>query len=280
MRADLEEKAILKRSRGRPAYDETDRFAADNFHRVGAGFVLNRDEPTPLWIQLRNQIENAIQSGDLAPHSRIPSEQALCEIFGVSRPVVRSALSALATDGLAVKMPRKGIFVGSPKPETDFITSNLSVFGDMTARGYDVTTNTFEFRRTRPDLQEQKALRLSETGSVVRIGRVYSIDRRPITCTYIALPGDKVPGLENLDIENKSIFGTLQERYGLAPKRAERWFTAAMPSDDAVELMGVSPTEPMIWIESVACEADGSPLEFYRAFYNSKAARIHISIGS
>lgn len=39
-----------------------------------------------------------------------------------------------------------------------------------------------------------------------------------------------------------------------------------MPDEQAVDLMGVSPADPMIWIESLAYEADGSPLEFYRAF--------------
>lgn len=280
MTAKLNQQPNQKRGRGRPAYDEADSSAADNFHRIGARFVLDRDEPAPLWIQLRRQIENAIKGGDLAPYSRIPSEQALCAIFGVSRPVVRAALSALATDGLAVKIPRLGMFVGASKPETDFITSNLSVFGDMAARGFEVTTKTFEFRRTRPDSKEQQALRLPETGSVVRIGRVYSIEGQPTTCTHISLPGHKVPGFEHLELENKSIFAELRDRYGLSPKRAERWFAAAMPSDEAVELMGVAPTDPMIWIESVAYEADGSPLEFYRAFYNSNASRIHISVSS
>ncbi len=280
MTASPQEKENLRRGRGRPAYDESDKSAADNFHRIGATFVLDREKSTPLWLQLRLQIEVAIKNGDLAPYSRMPSEQALCDIFGVSRPVIRAALSALASDGLAIKMPRIGMFVGAPKPETDFVTSNLSVFGDMAARGYNVTTKTFEFRRTRPDLKEQQALHLPETGSVVRIGRVYFIEGQPTTCTHIALPGHKVPGLEDLDMENKSIFATLRERYGVWPKRAERWFTAAMPSEEAVELMGVSPTDPMIWIESIAYEADGSPIEFYRAFYNSQASRIHISVGS
>ncbi len=111
------------------------------------------------------------------------------------------------------------MFVSVPKPETDFITSNLGVFGDMAARGYEVTTKTFEFRRTRPDFKEQQALRLPETGSVVRIGRVYSIEGQPTTCTHIALPGHKVPSLEHLDMENKSIFAALREHYGLSPKR-------------------------------------------------------------
>lgn len=268
-----------KRGRGRPRYDQQEQEAAATFRRIGAGFRLERDRSAPLWVQLRNQIEDAIRDGGLAPKSRLPSEQALCEIFDISRPVVRSAISALASEGLVIKIPRKGLFVAGPRLETGFITSNFSVFSDMTARGHDVTVKTFDFRKTAADLTEQRVFGLPESGQVIRIGRVYYTDGNPLTFTQISLPAHRVPGMETLDMENQSVFGTIRTRYGLSPHRAERWFTAAMPSDEAVELMGVPASEPMIWIESIAYDADGGPLEFYRAFYNSAVSRLHITIG-
>ncbi len=66
MIASPKEKDSLRRGRGRPSYNEADKSAADNFHRIGASFVLDREQTTPLWIQLRLQIENAIKRGDLA----------------------------------------------------------------------------------------------------------------------------------------------------------------------------------------------------------------------
>ena len=37
---------------------------------------LSRDDAAPLWVQLRNQMEEAINTGVLSSTSRIPSEQA------------------------------------------------------------------------------------------------------------------------------------------------------------------------------------------------------------
>ncbi len=246
--------------------------------QVCKGIVLSREGALPLWRQLSDQLETAIRQGDLEPHSRIPSEPALCEIFGVSRPVVRSALSALAADGLAVKMPRKGMFVGAPPPESDFITSNLSVFEDMVARGHRVTTKTFDFTKREADTAEQEAFGLGPEDQVVHIGRVYLIDGTAITCTRISLPAVKVPGFEGLDVEGQSIFGLIRQHYQRRPQRAERWFNACHPTEEAAALMGLDAATPMIWIESIAYEADGTPLEYYRAYYNSEAARIHIAI--
>lgn len=267
----------MLKNRGRPRYDQEDAEAAETFRSIGATIRLNRDDAAPLWVQLRNQIEEAINTGVLAANSRIPSEQALCDFFGVSRPVVRAAIGSLSSGGRVIKMPRKGMFIAAPRQHVDFMTSNLSVFGDLTAKGHSVSTRTFEFYRCPPNEKESKVFGIPETGSVVRVGRVYLTDGSPITLTHISLPGHKVPGLETMDIENKSLFQTIRELYGLTVLRAERWFTAALPTREEAERMGVAATTPLISIESIAYDADGAALEYYQALYNSSVARIHMS---
>lgn len=266
------------RGRGRPRFDQEDKVAAEIFTAIGERMSLSRSEQVPLWIQLKNQMEGAILDGRLAANSRIPSEQALCDLFGVSRPVVRSALAALASEGHVIKMPRKGMFVSGKREDVDFMTSNLGVFGDLTAKGHAVSAKTFEFYRSAPDEDEMRVFGIPEQGSVLRIGRVYFSDGQPLTMTRISLPGHKVPGMEKLEMDNRSVFDTIREHYGLTVQRAERWFTAQMPTEEACEFMGVPADKPLIWIESVAYSHDGDVLEFYRAFYNPAVARIHVTI--
>lgn len=268
----------IVRGRGRPRFDQEDKAAADIFARIGEHISLSRSDQVPLWIQLKNQVAEAISDGRLAANSRIPSEQALCDLFGVSRPVVRSAIAALASEGHVIKMPRKGMFVSGKREDVDFLSSNLGVFGDLTAKGHAVTTKTFEFFLSAPDADEMRVFGIPEHGSVVRIGRVYYSDGQPLTMTRISLPGHKVPGMEKLEIDNRSVFETIKQHYGLTVQRAERWFTAQMPTEEASERMGVPGDKPLIWIESVAYSHDGDVLEFYRAFYNPAVARIHVTI--
>ncbi|MHC1551202.1 GntR family transcriptional regulator [Phyllobacterium sp. K27] len=268
---------LKPRTRGRPRYDDVDGTANEAFEMI-AREPLDRSESAPLWVQLKNRIQDAIASEKLRPNSRMPSETALCEIFDVSKPVVRAALGALAGEGHVIKMPRKGMFVAQPRQDVDFMTSNLGVFGDLTAKGHAVSTKTFEFYRASPNDDERRVFGIPDEGSVIRITRVYYCDGRPITLTHISLPGHKVPGMEKLDIDNRSIFATINEQYGLTVQRAERWFTAEMPDDEARERMGVPATAPLIAIESIAYDHDGAALEYYRAFYNSAVARIHIRI--
>ncbi|MFB2550139.1 FadR/GntR family transcriptional regulator [Ensifer soli] len=58
-----------------------------------------------------------IESGDLAPGQRLPTEQAIMAATGVSRTVVREALASLRAKGLITTRQGLGAFVASdPKP--------------------------------------------------------------------------------------------------------------------------------------------------------------------
>ncbi len=61
--------------------------------------------------QLYGRIFERILSGSLAVGAQLPSENEICEEFGVSRPVVREALLRLKADGLVATQQGRGSFV-------------------------------------------------------------------------------------------------------------------------------------------------------------------------
>jgi GntR family transcriptional repressor for pyruvate dehydrogenase complex len=54
----------------------------------------------PLYLQVAEQIRQAIMAGDFAPGDELPTERELGETFGVSRASVREALRSLRAEGL------------------------------------------------------------------------------------------------------------------------------------------------------------------------------------
>ena len=56
--------------------------------------------PERLTDKLAGLLMQRIESGELAPDERLPTEQKLSEQFGVSRTVVREAVSRLKSIGL------------------------------------------------------------------------------------------------------------------------------------------------------------------------------------
>jgi DNA-binding FadR family transcriptional regulator len=78
--------------------------------------------------QLYEQILDRIVSGGMAVGSKLPSENQLGELFGVSRPVVREALSRLQADGIVVSRHGSGSYV-QRRPNQAFAL--LAPIGDV-----------------------------------------------------------------------------------------------------------------------------------------------------
>jgi GntR family transcriptional regulator, transcriptional repressor for pyruvate dehydrogenase complex len=62
--------------------------------------VFEPVRPVRVYERVVQEIEEAIQRGELSPGDRLPSERAMMEQFGVSRSTIREALRVLERDGL------------------------------------------------------------------------------------------------------------------------------------------------------------------------------------
>ncbi len=53
----------------------------------------------PLWFQIADRLNKAIERGEFSPGEKLPSEAELNRQFGVSRTTARSALDWLENEG-------------------------------------------------------------------------------------------------------------------------------------------------------------------------------------
>ena len=73
--------------------------------------MLDRNNPKPLYQQLRDVLVDAIDSGRWGPNDKIPSENELSVTYGLSRMTVRSVITDLVREGLLYRVQGKGTFV-------------------------------------------------------------------------------------------------------------------------------------------------------------------------
>jgi GntR family transcriptional regulator len=237
---------------------------------------LDRGTTTPLWLQLRLVLRQAIESGELPPNAQLPSEAELCQRYGVSRTVVREALGKLVGEGRIYRIKGKGAFVTSRKADEEFVGTTMGLWEELLTKGHDVRTRVLVQERGTPTDRERAALRLSAEDQVVRIRRVYHVDGSPTIVVDTALPAALVPGLERAALEDRSMYETVRQRYGLVPQRAERWLEAALPSREDATCLDVTTRTPLVAIESIAYTASGAPMEYYVALHRTDSTRLHI----
>ena len=138
--------------------------------------ILNTESYSPLYKQLMQKLRADIQSGVYPVHSRIPSEQELCETYQVSRVTVRKALSELTQEGLLKRHQGKGTFVGIPRIQKDL--RNVNSFHDACRMmGCTPGTRVLHVQWTHPEEADRVALGCEADEQVVEIVRLRLADR-------------------------------------------------------------------------------------------------------
>ncbi|WP_338036521.1 GntR family transcriptional regulator [Nocardiopsis alkaliphila] len=85
-----------------------------NVPNVGLMHV-DRFDPTPLYIQVADQLRRRIRSGELKPRDPLPSESKMVSDYGIARETARRAIAVLREEELVVTLPQRGTFVAPPQ---------------------------------------------------------------------------------------------------------------------------------------------------------------------
>ncbi len=88
---------------------------------------LDKQHPKPIYLQLKDLLQNQIEQGVYLCHQQLPSERDLCQHFDLSRMTARRALQELIADGFAYTKAGKGTFVNDI---SNIKSANQTAFSD------------------------------------------------------------------------------------------------------------------------------------------------------
>lgn len=239
---------------------------------------LDRRADAPLWQQLSSALREEIESGRLLADQALPSESELIDRHGVSRTVVREALADLVRAGLIYKVRARGSFVSPQRPELKFIGSMAGSSADLEGTGRFITTRVIRFDSSAATAQEAEELQLEVGDPVLRLRRLRLVDTAPWLLVDTVLPRHRFPNLERANLENQSLYDHLRRHYGVQPKGADRWISAVNATPEDAGLLQLSPTDPILAIDSIAWDTDGVPFERYHALHRSGDSRFYVGI--
>jgi len=136
----------------------------------------------PLYLQVSSTLRTAILRGIYPLGSRMPTEEALCQVHNVSRHTVREALRQLRADGLITSRPGSRPVVASQVPRPP-----ETIAGDIGPDFFDYTISTrLEIERMEaitvdPALAKETGLAVGDECLNVRCYRVHVEDGH-VTC--------------------------------------------------------------------------------------------------
>jgi GntR family transcriptional regulator len=214
-------------------------------------------------IQVLRRIEADILTGRLSPGSRLAPERELCERMGVARNTLRRALLTLGSRGLIEARGRGGWVVVGPGV-TERIEGPPSLTEWASRRGYAVTSRVVVARARAATQGEASDLRVVASSRVFELERVRFVEGVPISLDRSILHPRLIPTLEGTDFASHSLYGTLRDRLGLIPTRAEV-VVRALPADTrSSSLLSVTEGHSLLALDETAFDQYDQPFETAR----------------
>ncbi|MBW7882041.1 MAG: GntR family transcriptional regulator [Caldilineaceae bacterium] len=227
---------------------------------------LQREAPDPLYMQLKEALMAEIRDGLYESHQRLPSERELAEQYGVSGMTVRQALLALVREGVIYTRVGKGTFVAEPKIDQQLRT--LTGFSqDVRARGGRPVSRVLGAHVVNADPEVAAALRVAPHSEVIRLARLRLADELPLAIEVTHLPFLRFPDLLTHDFAVESLYGVLEQEYGVALTVAEQAIEAAVAEPYECDMLNLAPPAAVMRMQRLTIDSAGTPVEYVVSTY-------------
>ena len=233
---------------------------------------FGKDAPIPLYYQIKTRLLESIETGQLKPGDRVPSERELTTHFNVSRMTARQALTELENQGYLYRLQGKGTFVATPKLDQP-LAGLTSFTEDMRRRGLEPGAQVLSAEEVPAGRKAARALGLSETALVFRLERLRLAGGDPMALEIAHVPAALVPGLAEEGALERSLYGLLRERYGIRLIRATQSLEAVAANEYEAQVLHVKEGTPLLLLERVSRDEQDRPVEFVRSLYRGDRYR-------
>lgn len=248
---------------------------ANRRSRVAAAMpsiLIDRLSAAPMYDQLRRQILETIEDDHLQPGDLLPSELRMCELYGVSRTVVRQALGQLEHDGVINRVKGKGTFVAPQKTVESLANGLAGLFEEVAARGGHVHSEVLRLERTPASESVAEQLQVEPGSTIVVLERLRFVDgeRWSLSTTWLPEPiGAHVFGA---DLAESSLYALLAS-HGVRAAQGVRSVEASLTDAREGELLGIGRSKPVLLLRSTMVDAADRPIEHFRALHRGDRTR-------
>ncbi len=239
-----------------------------------------RGGQVPLYYQLGEILKQRLEGGGWEPHTLFPSEREIEEYFGVSRAVVRPALSLLERDGDIYRRRGSGTYVAAPKRRVPIRGLIRSLREDP------FSGSRIAVLRIRRQTNDQTIANFLDVSPGQTVAQVTSILRivKPICLIDSFFPVERVPWLLGAAI---SLQGGEQPVISESPKlsRIDVSFEGSSCGPWTAKSLGVRTGDPifigrLVQYGAPEDQSPDRPVELTRILARSDISQLHFEAGA
>jgi GntR family transcriptional regulator len=237
---------------------------------TGAGVPLHRQ----LFLVLHDEIAR----GAIAPGDALPTEQALCDQFGVSRITVRRALTDLAERGYIERRQGVGSFVRQRGP-SDAAPAGGSYMDNLRQAQFQTSIDVVERgnRIPPPVICDALGLSIPTSTEMLHILRVRRERRthEPLMVTEAWLPAQLAGALTASALRRSPLYELLSAG-GVLVDRMQHEITAEIAGPRSAQLLNTAIGSALVRVNRLAFVA-GSPHHYLSILLSPNRSRVLMS---
>ncbi|MEO3974510.1 GntR family transcriptional regulator [Streptomyces sp. CAU 1734] len=226
---------------------------------------MDRTSPVPLYFQLAQQLEAAIERGVLTPGSLLGNEIDLAGRLGLSRPTVRQAIQSLVDKGLLVR--RRGVGTQVVHSQVKRPLELSSLYDDLEAAGRRPATVVLGNVSEPANAQVAAALGIAEGSEVRLVRRLRYAHGEPMALLTNHLPA----GLLVCDTERLEATGLyrMMRAAGITLHSARQSVGARAATAPEAELLTEERGGPVLTMTRTTFDDTGRAVEFGSHIYRA-----------
>ncbi len=241
---------------------------------------INKFSMIPLYSQLKESIKSAIEDGILKPGDKLPTELAICEKFSLSRTVTRQAFYELMNEGYICRYKSRGTFVSQRNQQNVFFKKIMSFNDEMRMYGYTPKTELLSIEEIPCSPQIASKMAAEPGTPLIRIERLRYRDGIPVVYIDAYYMADRIPGIEQYDIEENSLYDTLDKYYGIKVMHTKKQFFARIVEDQHAEYLQIKKKSAIQYVESVEFDQEDRLLAYDISIYAGERNVFEIEINN
>jgi len=230
--------------------------------------MLRENDQQALYKQLVALIEEQINTGELKPGQKIPSENDFCKMYNISRTTVRQAMNFLAIRGKIIRVKGRGSFIPkyvARKPFDGLTGFSQEVNYIYNRRAFSKVLNQEVIR---PDEKISQFLGLKNDEVVIKLQRARYISEMGIAGVDTRfLPLSRFQGILQEDLEKNSLYDILISKYHTIPSRAYSEVTGGACPEEFAELLELHPGDPVTIFRDVIYDQNEIPFDYGENIY-------------
>jgi GntR family transcriptional regulator len=243
--------------------------------------LLERNNPLPMYEQLKNIIAAQINKGELEPDQQIPSERELCEVYGVSRITVRQAIAAAVNEGLLYRTHGRGTFVSNSKIEQTLSTVN-NFQQTLIKQGFIASTQLLKSEFVPNNFLLSRILNVELMEQIININLLGFGNDVPVVFYDSYFPkeiGQKIMEEAKKASDKNIPFSTLDlygKKTGYVPTHVEQTFEAVAPDETVAGILKINPNSPILLVTSIVYNGEKT-LEYKCAYYRGDKYKFFVT---